>query len=158
MIIHTLISTSLTGISPSLTSILQALAWYNPSFEHLTIIEKLHRLLYIRIINLFYRNRSLSPQVPGLLFLYSRCIFSVLLKWVMLFKCEQMLLKCQHKYQKNVFLHPTYKMFRNIEILVLSFNHLNSSIYVCQFYNHFLLIILIALAHLHGTEKMHRLL
>ena len=41
---HTLISPSLTSISPSLTNILPSLAWSKPSFVHLTIIEKLHRL------------------------------------------------------------------------------------------------------------------
>ena len=41
---HTLISPLLTSISPSLTSILPLLAWSKPSFAHLTIIEKLHRL------------------------------------------------------------------------------------------------------------------
>ena len=42
---HTLISPSLTSISPSLTSILASLAWSKPSFAHLTIIEKLRRLI-----------------------------------------------------------------------------------------------------------------
>ena len=40
----TSISPSLTSISPSLTSILPSLAWSKPSFAHITIIEKLHRL------------------------------------------------------------------------------------------------------------------
>ena len=47
-IYHTPISPSLTSISPSLTSILPSLAWSKPSFAHLTIIEKLHRLLCIQ--------------------------------------------------------------------------------------------------------------
>ena len=42
-----LISSSLTSISPSLTSILTSLAWSKPPFGHLTIIEKLHRMLYV---------------------------------------------------------------------------------------------------------------
>ena len=41
---HKPISPSLTSISPSLTSILPSLAWSKPSFAHLTIIKKLHRL------------------------------------------------------------------------------------------------------------------
>ena len=41
----TSISPSLTSISPSLMSILPSLAWSKTSFAHLTIIEKLHRLL-----------------------------------------------------------------------------------------------------------------
>ena len=41
---HTLISLSLTSISPYLTSILPSLLWSKPAFAHLTIIEKLHRL------------------------------------------------------------------------------------------------------------------
>ena len=40
----TLLSPPLTSISPSLKSILQALAWSTPSFAHLNIIEKLQRL------------------------------------------------------------------------------------------------------------------
>ena len=41
---HTLISPSLTSISPSFRSILLILAWNIPSFANLTIIKKLHRL------------------------------------------------------------------------------------------------------------------
>ena len=36
-----------TLISPSLTSILPSLAWSKPSFAHLILIEKLHRLPYL---------------------------------------------------------------------------------------------------------------
>ena len=41
---HTHISPSLTCISPTLTSVLPSLAWSKPSFAHLNIFEKLHRL------------------------------------------------------------------------------------------------------------------
>ena len=41
---HKLISPSLSSISPSLTSVLPSLTWSKPSFAHLTIIDKLHRL------------------------------------------------------------------------------------------------------------------
>ena len=50
----TSISPSLTSISPSLTSILPSLAWSTPSFPHLTIIEKLHRLLYLLVRSWYY--------------------------------------------------------------------------------------------------------
>ena len=43
---HIRISPSLTSISPSLTNISPSLTSILPSFAHLTIIEKLHRLLY----------------------------------------------------------------------------------------------------------------
>ena len=52
----TSISPSLTSISPSLSSIspsfyiLPALAWSKPSSAYLTIIEKLHRLLWLNLI------------------------------------------------------------------------------------------------------------
>ena len=57
---HTRISPSLTSISPSLTCILPSLAWGKPSFAHLTIIEKLHRL------NCCNHFKLLSPYYPKL--------------------------------------------------------------------------------------------
>ena len=47
---NTLISPSLNTISPTSTSILPSLAWSMPSFAHLTIIEKLQRLQYRKVI------------------------------------------------------------------------------------------------------------
>ena len=54
---HTLISPSLTSISLSLTNIL-------PSLAHLTIIEKLHRLLQFFIELLFPDQSYLIPDLP----------------------------------------------------------------------------------------------
>ena len=55
-------------------------------------------------------------------------------------KCELMLLKCQinTNTNQNGFLLST--KCKGIEIFILSWNDLNFFIYVCQFYNHFVLI------------------
>ena len=67
---HTLISPSLTIISPALTSIWPSLDWNKPSFAHLTIIEKLHRL--VMSVGLFYDScPHLHPQEIVVAPLYS---------------------------------------------------------------------------------------
>ena len=79
----TSISPSLTSISPSLTRILPSLAWSKPSFACLTIVEKLHRLMWRRIWGYykwkdtsFVRDKSMIKKT-SFLYIKLQCFGSV---------------------------------------------------------------------------------
>ena len=67
-LLFTLISRSSTSISPSLKSILPLLALRKPAFAHLTIIEKLHQLLW-NIVGI------LEQCCPNLASSIQQCVF-----------------------------------------------------------------------------------
>ena len=76
----TSISPSLTSISPSLTSILPSLAWSKPSFAHITIIEKLHRLQWAHNKKVFPCNAIFSSSFIPLSFEFPLLFLDIFLQ------------------------------------------------------------------------------